>query len=298
MRPFATAFALLLVLLAAASSAHAQADPALRRVVLTDGSVYVGTVADEAADPLVVVTTDGVTRTFARSRVAEITALIAGRFSRLDPTRSRLILTPTARTIGRGQARLSLLSYIVPNVAYGIADRVDVSATGFLTFGSGSGVLPVLGVKATVVDAPGVQAALGTSVVIPIGGTDGGFAALPFGVVTLGDDVRAVTFALGGALGGNSSGDIEFANGVVASVGGETQVSNSVKLLGEVVVPLGEGTRAFAVLPGVRFFGERFSIDVYGAVGAFDETDEFSGGSDEGFVFGGFAPFLNASYRF
>ena len=297
------------LLLAASASAQTPGDSpgALRRIVLVDGTVFVGTVADESADPVVILSTDGLERRVPRARVAEITDLIAGRFRRLDPTRSRLILTPTARTIGAGNARLSLLAYIVPNVAYGLTDRIDLSATGFLTFGSGSGVLPVLGFKGTVVDTPGLQAAVGASAVIPLGDdVGGGFAVTPYGVVTVGSEVRSLTFAVGGAFGGDlDSGDLEFADGFVVSAGGEVQVSNSVKLLAEAIVPLSGGEAAFLVLPGVRFFGDRFSIDVYGALGGVREerttfnpqTGQVTSTGSE-FQTVGFAPFLNASYRF
>lgn len=299
---------LAVVLLAAALPARAQSG-ALRRVVLTDGSVFVGTIADEAADPLVVITTDGVTRTFDRARVAEITDLIAGRFRRLDPTRTRLLLAPTARTMGGGEARLSLLSYIVPNVTYGVTDRIDISATGFLSFGDGAGVLPLLGAKATVIEQDGVQAAIGASTLIPIAGGVDGFVVVPYGVVTVGSDVRSLTVAVGGAIAGSFDGPVESADGVVVSVGGEIQVSNSVKLLAESYVPIGGGAAAFAVLPGVRFFGDRFSIDVYGIAGGFRDRTSYVIDYDpvtfeptfrdrDEFVAGALAPFVNASYRF
>lgn len=302
---------LALVLFLAATAALAQTPGGtpgeLRRIVLTDGTVFVGTVADESADPLVILSTDGLERRVPRARVAEITDLIAGRFRRLDPTRSRLLLTPTARTIGVGNARLSLLSYIVPNVAYGLTDRIDLSATGFLTFGGGSGVLPVLGFKGTVVDTPGLQAAVGASAVVPLGDGIDGFVVTPFGVVTVGSEVRSATFAVGGAFGGAfDTGGVDFADGVVVSAGGEVQVSNSVKLLAEAFVPLTGGEAAFALLPGVRFFGDRFSIDVYGVAGGYrDEYVQYDyqtgqpvSSSTSEFRFGGLAPFLNASYRF
>ena len=307
MRRFAPlALVLFLATTAALAQTPGDASGGLRRIVLTDGIVLVGTIADESADPLVILSPDGLERRVPRARIVEITDLIAGRFRRLDPTRSRLILTPTARTIGAGNARLSLLSYIVPNVAYGLTDRIDLSATGFLTFAGGSGVLPVLGFKGTVVDTPGFQAAIGASAVVPFGDDVSGFTATPYGVVTVGSEVRSVTVAVGGAFGGDlDSGGIEFADGVVVSAGGEAQMSNSVKLLAEAIVPISGSETAFVILPGIRFFGDRFSIDVYGTFGGYrDEYVEYdyqtgqpiSTTSDFRAV--ALAPFLNASYRF
>lgn len=303
-----SSFALCLLGLALAAPLAAAQSDEVRRVILVDGTVIIGTIADESADPLVVLSRDGLERRIPRDRVAEITGLVAGRFSRLDPTRSRLLLTPTARTIGAGSTRLSLLSYIVPNVAYGVTDRVDISATGFLTFGSGGGgVLPVLGVKGTIVQQPGVSVALGLSGAIQIGGEfdDNAFVGVPYGVVTVGSEVASVNFAVGGAFGGSLGQDqVELAEGVILSVGGERQLTNSLKFLGEAIVPIGEGTTAAAGLAGLRFFGDRFSIDVYGVVVGY--RDEFTVIDNNGnpvstqsdVEIGGFAPFLSATYRF
>lgn len=272
--------------------ALAWAQDAPRRVVLTDGTVVVGVVADEAADPIVVTTASGVEQRVPRARVARIEPLVGGRFTRVDPTRTRLVFSPTGRTMGQqGQTRLGVLSVVIPNVTYAVTPRVDLGAATFFTFGSGGvgGVL-VPGAKAQVVSMPGLDAAVGASVAVPFSSGDdfdGSFAVTPYAAVSVGDVTRSATVGVTGFIGGSASqGDLTVGDGVLLSVGGEYQLTNGLKLLGEVLLPIGEGDTGVLVLPGIRFFGDRFSADIFGFVA--------SGGGD---TFG-FAPLGSFTYTF
>ncbi|HEX8298139.1 MAG TPA: hypothetical protein VF594_03190 [Rubricoccaceae bacterium] len=211
-------------------------------------------------------------------------------FTGVDPTRTRTVLAPTARTLGRGETRLGTTLYILPTVTHGIADRVDLYGAGIFVFGGGGGGVLVFGGKGAVVDGPGFGLAVGSTFVLPFSGdsdVNGAFVALPYGVATIGDNARSVSLGVTGVVGGDfSSGDFEAGEGVLLSLGAETQVSNRVKLLADVYVPVAEGDSGVSILPGVRFFGTNVSVDLYGAfVVASGDT-------------GGFAPIANFSYRF
>lgn len=276
--------------LLSASAAHAQPTDDVRRVVLTDGTVLVGTVDDETADPVVVRTRDGVEQRVPRARVAEITSLIGGRFTRLDPTRTRALVSPTGRTLGGGRTRIGTLLYVIPNATVGLTDRVDLSGTALISFGGDAGAfLPVLGAKVGLVDTGSLAVAVGTQVAIPVSGGDAAIAVTPYVAATLGSETRSVTLGATGFAGGDlGEGDFQTADGVVLQGSGEVQVSNRLKLLGEILVPAfaDEGTDGALVLPGVRLFGDRFSVDVFGFVALGD------GGAF------GFAPIANFSYTF
>ena len=123
-RLLVAAFAALL----AVPALQAQTDE-LRRVVLIDGSVLVGFVEDETADPVVILSESGVEQRVPRAQIATIAPLIDGRFFRVDPTRTRLILTPTGRTLGAGRTRVGTLLYIIPQATVGLNDRVDLGGT-------------------------------------------------------------------------------------------------------------------------------------------------------------------------
>ncbi len=282
---------LLLLALAAlclASAAHAQSGPDTRRVVLTNGTILVGTVADETADPVVIVTRDGVEQRVPRAQVAEITPLIGGRFFRVDPTRTRLVLSPTGRTLGRGRTRVGTLVYIVPNATVGVSDRIDLSGTAFIGFGGDDfAFVPVVGGKVGLVDTGTFAAAVGTNVGLAFGGGDEAALITPYAAMTVGSETRSASASVTGFVGGDlGAGDFETADGVLLSFGGEAQVNNGVKLLVDVLATVGEGDDGVALLPGVRLFGDRYSVDVFGAIGIAD-----------GDVIG-FAPFANFAFTF
>ena len=261
------------VALLLSTAAVAQSNEDLRRVVLINGDVYVGTVADESADPIVVTTTDGIERRFPRSQVDFVGPLINGRFFRTDPVQTRLFVAPTARTLGGGEFRGDL-TYFYPSITAGVSDNVDLLATGFLSFGTGDGdsglITPLIGLKARIYKSESVQVAVGTSAIFLLGGDDGAAGALPYAVATFGDETRAFSVGVGGLVGA-VGGELDVANGLLYGLGGETQVNNGVKLFIEALGIVGTGDSndfdtGLLVLPGVRFFGDKFAFDVIGFV--------------------------------
>lgn len=291
-RIFCGALAVLLALVVLAPSVSAQDRADLRRVLLTDGTVLIGFVEDESADPVVLRSENGVEQRIPRSQVAEIGALLGGRFFRIDPTRTRLVFSPTGRTLGGGRTRVGTLFYIIPNATVGLSDRIDVSGTLPFTFGSNSfAALPVIGAKVGLVDAGSFAMAIGANAIIPLASDEdvnGSFALTPYGAVSIGDELRSVSVSVTGFIGGSieAADDITAADGVLLAGGGEIQINNGVKLLLDVGVPVGEGTSGVGVFPGVRLFGDRYSVDVFGVI---------AGG--EGSV-GGFAPIASFAFTF
>ncbi len=208
-----------------------------------------------------------------------------------DPTRTRTILAPTARTLGGGETRLGTTFYILPTVTHGVSDRIDLYGSGIFAFGGGGGGVIAFGAKGAVVDTPGLGVAVGSTFVVPFSSGDdfdGAFVALPYGVVTVGDNARSVSLGATGVIGGSyTSGAFDAGDGVLLSLGGETQVGRRVKLLADVLVPVGSGATGAVILPGIRFFGTNVSVDIYGFA-AFADGEDLTG----------FAPVANFSYRF
>ena len=282
-------FVLLALAFLIAYPASAQEAPEARRVVLTDGTVLIGTIVDESADPLVLITTNGIEQRIVRDRVSEITPLYAGRFTRLDPNRTRLFVIPTGRTLGRGNGRVSTFVYLLPNVAYGATDWLDVSGSAFLVFGDGGGALVNANVKAQPVRVGGTSVAIGATASLPIGdGGADGVAGFLYGVGTFGSETTAFTTGVVGLYGFDiTAGDAAFADGAAILAGVEHQVSSSIKLITENYLLVGDGvSTGFVSLNGVRLFGDRFAVDLYGVLGVFDGS------------VGGFAPIANFSYNF
>ncbi|MEM6287937.1 MAG: hypothetical protein AAF845_12340 [Bacteroidota bacterium] len=289
--------ALALVSFAFAAASTAQTAP--KRIVLDDGTVIVGEVVDPEADPVVVIGANGVEQRIPQARIAEIGPLIGGRFFRVDPTRTRLAFSPTGRTLGGGRTRVGTLFYIIPNATVGLGDRIDVSGTLPFTFGSDSfAALPVVGVKAGLVDTGSFAAAIGANAIIPLASeseVNGSFALTPYAAITVGDDLRSASVSVTGFIGGSvEAADVEAADGVLLAGGGEIQLNNGVKLLLDIGLPVGEGTEGVGFFPGVRFFGDRYSVDLFGVIAA------DSGGSsiDGGTQVVGFAPIANFAFTF
>lgn len=280
--------AVLLALFVFAPALEAQTND-LRRVVLEDGTVLVGYVDNENADPLVIRTESGVEQRVPRSQVVEVGPLIDGRFFRLDPTRTRLILTPTGRTLGGGRKRVGTLFYIIPQATIGLSDRFDVSGTLGLSFGSNFfSLTPVVGGKLGLVDTGSFALAAGANLGTAIGDNTGGaFVATPFAAATFGNEIRSVSASVTGLIGGSiETADVEAANGVLLGLGGEIQINNGVKLVLDSLIPIVEGDSGALVAPGVRFFGDQFSVDLFGGIGI----------AGDGFA--AFAPIANFSYTF
>lgn len=237
------------------------------RVVLVDGTVITGTVVDANADPVIVVTAEGIEQRVPQARIREITPLIRGRFTRTDPAATRLFVAPTARTLGQGRGRFSAYT-ILPSVAYGAADFLDVTA-GLSIPAIGDGdvfLVGSAGVKAQPFrQGDAFAAALGTTIGFPIlGGDGGGLIGTVYGVGTIGPSTGSLTFGAFGFFGGTEfSGDgIGFADGFGLLVAGDLQISNAVKLMTENHILIGSGISGLASLTGVRFFGDRITGDL------------------------------------
>ena len=268
-------FFLVLFLFAVAAPLSAQDAPEQRRVVLTDGTVLIGIIVDENADPLVIVTANGIEQHIPRDRVAEITPLYAGRFTRLDPNRTRLFLAPTGRSLGRGTGRFSAYA-IIPSVAYGVTDRIDVSAGVMIPLVADDEFATAISMNAKaqlVRIGEGGGIALGVNAVIPIGGevnSTGVFGTF-YAVATLGSETSAATL---GAFGfyGTDLEDFAVGEGAAFLLGFEQQISSSVKIITENYILVSEETGGL-ISAGVRFFGDRLAADI--AVVAVVTGDEF-----------------------
>jgi len=285
----------------AACPAQAQGadSTALVRLELVDGTVLVGTVVSEDSTEVVLRTVGG---TVVAAPVGQVRrrgpyagAVRGGRLVRTDPNRTRLMFGPTARSLRRGQGYLAVYELVLPFVAYG--PGAGVSLSGGTVFAPGA-IFDVFYVapKVTVVETTGAALALGTFVVATTESRtdcseDGCedvenvvWGALPLVVGTLGSAERAVTVGAGVPVGEGGVG-----GALLLMLGGELQVSNSVKLLTESYIELGQDQSALLAGGGVRFFGERIAADL----GAFLAVDAI-GGTD----FIPFIPWLGFSYAF
>ncbi len=278
---------------------------ALLRIELTDGSSFVGTVVREDEAELVLRTLGGAEVTIPKAQVRRRVPFEGraegGRALSYDPNRTRLLFSPTARPLGSGQGYLSVYELVVPFVAVGLTDRISLAGGTILAPGVFGRVLYVAP-KVTLVSRPRLAVAVGGVGVGAFFDDERATAGIGYGLVTYGGPERALTVGAGFAIA-----EGEAASGAILTLGGEVQVSNSIKLLTEnYLIPLETTTDVCAgdggvgctsssetnyepiVSAGVRFFGERLAADF-----ALWTSPELIG--EESFPF---VPWVGFSYNF
>ena len=190
------------------------------------------------------------------------------RFERQDPNGSRLFLAPTGRMMGQGTRRVGTYA-VIPTAAYAPSDRLDLQAFSSIPVdldgSGGDGAVGVigLGAKHQVYGAERVAVAVGANAFTLYGvDTRGTVVGTLYGAVTLGTSESSVTLGLTGLYGAAINEGFGLAEGAALSVGLERQVSNSLKLISENYLGVGDGSAAGGTLTGVRFFGDRLSADL------------------------------------
>ena len=283
MARFSPVLILLLVTAALLPGPLAGQDPALLEpgdtlleVRLDDGSTVYGRVVSVVGDRVTLETPSGATVTLDRARVVSVGvargAVRDGRVWRDDRVPDRLFATPTGRTLPGGTGHAGFQELLFPYVAYGIVDRLQVTA-GTTLLPEIVGQLWYVAPKVGIVDTPAAQFSAGVIAFFAFDDeldADGGFGAA-HASLTLGPPGRAVTLAAGiPFLRRGGTDDLEFADEPLILVGGEMRLSPSVMLVTDNAFVAGEAGALLA--GGIRLIGERLSADL-GASMLVDEGD-------------------------
>ena len=251
---------------------------AVTRLTLQDGSEVMGYIIEERDSLIVFRTISGIRMEIDTSLVNEnefIEGEISdGEFIRYDPNRTRLLFGPTARTLKQGNGYFSTYEIFFPSIAYGVTD--------FITLSGGVSLVPGVSEQAIYL---GTKARFIELEVVTLGGgfiyahvEDSDFATA-YGVATIGSQRAALTVGLGWGFI-----DWEFSGTPALMIGGEVQLSNSIKLVTENWLP---PDTDFAIISlGIRFFGDNLAADI-GLVTYTDVGDGFP-----------FLPWLGFVYNF
>lgn len=240
----------------------------LLEVRLEDGSTVFGRVVSSADDAVTLETPSGATVTVDRDRVVSVRVARGADRGVGD----RLFATPTGRTLAGGTGHAGFQELLFPYVAYGIVDRLQVTA-GTTLLPEIVGQLWYVAPKVGIVDTPAAQIAAGVIAFFVFDDdldADGGFGAA-HASLTLGPPGRAVTLAAGlPFLHGGGSDDLEFAEEPLLLAGGELRLGPSIMLVTDNAFVPGESGALLSA--GIRLFGERLSADL-GASMLVDEGD-------------------------
>ena len=243
---------LCLFLFGGSATAQEADGPPRERIELQDGTVLIGVVVAEDAATLRIRTASGVEMTVEK---AQIVRRRRADEATLDPNRTRLLFAPTARAIPHGSGYFADYYIFFPFVGVGVGDVFSLAGGLSIIPGLGLGdQLLYLAPKATFYSDARISGAIGVlHLVLPDGVGSGGVA---YAVGTLGPQRQAITLGVGFGYGG---GDVSEKPALL--LGGELQVTNSVKLITEnyVFVGLEDGV---LISGGLRFFGDRLSADL------------------------------------
>jgi hypothetical protein len=234
----------------------------LKELRLVDGSTLVGRVVAVEGDRITFETVTGVRLEVTRDQIRSLTTargeLVGGRFWQEDPNRTRLlVLSPTGRTLPKGEGYLSAFWIFFPFVGYGLTDNFTLSG--------GTPVLPevigrviYLAPKLRVLGRDNLDVAVGALALFATEYLDEGSVGILYGVGTYGSPDRSLTAGAGWgyAWGGE---DPWVSNDPIIMVGGEYRVGPRTKLLTENFFVPGES--GALLTGGIRFFGERLSVD-------------------------------------
>ncbi|MEP6691487.1 MAG: hypothetical protein ABJD07_10040 [Gemmatimonadaceae bacterium] len=174
-----------------------------------------------------------------------------------DPNSSRLFLAPTGRTLAAGDGYFADHELFFPQVAYGVTDRVMVS--GGISLFPCSGACAEIGYfapKVALVRDSTFNLAAGALLAKAITSSgDGGNAGTVYLVGTSGHPDASVTYGVAAGFVDGHWYDRPF-----IMLGGNLRVSRRIALITEnYFVP---GAKHQAVSGGVRFLGEKISVDL------------------------------------
>lgn len=227
---------------------------AVYRVTLTDGTELSGKIISEADTSIVLTTPAGIDININKSLISEREMLSGfwenGQYVRIDPNRTRLFFSPTGRMLHQGEGYIADYELFFPFISVGATDFLTLSFGMFLLFG-GEGQIYYFAPRVGIIQNENFALSGG---VFYMSANDDSFGVL-YGVSSYGDLRNSFTIGMGY---GFSNGQLAKAPFIL--LGGETQVSNSIKLLTEnYLMPDAEsGIISF----GLRFFGDYLSADL------------------------------------
>jgi hypothetical protein len=250
------------------------------KIVLEDGSELIGTILSEDQTSLKFRTLSGVDMVILKAKIKSIEPMevMGGKVFRTDPNQTRLFLAPTARPLAAGQGYFSAYEIFFPYFAFGVTDFLALGG-GMSLFPFVSGQVYYFAPKLAITIKKDFSLGAGVLYSNSTSASESGIGIL-YGLGTYGKKSASVTIGLGWGYSGEG-----IANSPILMVGGELQVSNSLKLLTENWIPFGSDMKFLSF--GVRFFGKNLAADF----GLMLPT----GTGAEGFPF---IPWLGFAYNF
>jgi hypothetical protein len=180
--------------------------------------------------------------------------MVRGEYRRYDPNVSRLLIGPTGRPLKKGQGYFAAYEIFFTYFGIGVTDNISLGG-GITLLPGASGQLFYLTPKVGFSNATETMGISVGGLYMNTTGADLQGIGIIYGAGTFGPPDACFTAGLGY---GYAEG--EFSERPLLTLGGELQLSNSVKFLSENYIPFGSDVIILSF--GIRFFGERLSADL------------------------------------
>ncbi len=253
------------------------------KITLSDNSILFGQILAESDTLIEFKSSAGLFINFRPELIREREYLKGvtddGKYVRYDPSNSRLFFFPTARTPQAGSGYFSDYELLFPFLSIAVTDFLVLSG-GMSIVPGASDQLIFIAPKIRVFNSENFCASGGLLYINIPEEVDN--VALGYGVITIGTQKAAFSLGYGTHISSNDEGDL---TGLVM-IGGDIQLSNSVKLMSENYIPVGVEDMDIVYSFGVRFFGDNLSVDL----GFFGVTAETEGWP--------FIPWIGFAYNF
>ena len=255
----------------------------LVKITLSDNSVLFGQILVESDTLIEFKSSAGLLINFKPELIKERESLkgetIDGKYIRYDPSNSRLFFFPTARTPKAGSGYFSDYELLFP--------FLSIAVTDFLVLSGGMSIVPgaseqliFIAPKIRVFNSENFCASGGLLYINIPEEVDN--VALGYGVITIGTQKAGFSLGYGTQISSSDEDDLTS----LVMIGGDIQLSNSVKLMSENYIPVGAEDMDIVYSFGVRFFGDNLSVDL----GFFGVTAESEGWP--------FIPWVGFAYNF
>ena len=239
----------------------------IQRIRLSDGSSLVGRITGTTADSVFIRTAMAEMR-LPRAAVKKVETAPAarlrnGEFWPENPNATRLIFGPTGRQLKKGDGYFSSYQLFFLGVSGGVSD--------YVTLGGGMSIIPsgdnffghniyYLTPKVGLVQKEGLSIAIGGlfgALGSELTNGDGGKFGIVYGVGTAGSADHGVTFGTGFSYYGT-----DFSAKPLFMLGTEQRMTRRLSFVSENYLFTGQGSEGHLVSYGVRFMGEKLSIDL------------------------------------
>jgi hypothetical protein len=248
------------------------------RLTLNDGMEFIGTIVSEDSTIILFKTINNISMTVPKLQVKALETLSGyfegEKYMRRDPNDTRLFFSSTGRSLKKGQGYFSAYEIFFPSIAVGITDFIMFSGGISLIPGAESQLI-YLTPKIRLLHLKNFDLSTSLQYMSSFGY---GFG-MSYGIATYGTSRASITGGLGWGFVDGS-----FSSSPCLILGGETQLSNSVKFITENWFP--PKTDVAIISFGIRFFGENIAGD-FGLM----TTTKSSGGFP-------FIPWLGFAYNF